>query len=197
MHHRWPPHDFEAAVVRLRAPATDVQLVICSNVFQAMHPFLIRPVPILVPALRMRARELPRIVNAYARDAIESLGADNAYFTADDRRWVIEHAAGSLTAIETATLRLVALRQAGGVTNQAAARLGMACISLARRLARRPVDHAAGLAERHEAQGGRFDLGQRSGGAIEHPPPIGFSEARIVRAERVERIPRIPVDNPR
>jgi hypothetical protein len=62
---------------------------------------------------------------------------------------------------------------------------------------RRPVGHAAGLPERHEAQGGRFDLGQRLRGAIEHPPLIGFGEARIVRAERVESIARIRVDDPR
>jgi hypothetical protein len=122
----------------LRDPSTDVQLVICSDASQATHPFLVRPVPLLVPPLGMRARELPRIVDAYARDARDELGADDECFTADDRRWVIEHAAGSLTAIETATLRLVALRQADGVTNRAAKRLGMAHISLARWLARRP-----------------------------------------------------------
>ncbi len=138
MQRRWRPHDFEAAVVMLRDPSTDVQLVVCSDGSQALHPFLIRPVPIRVPPLSARVRELPQIVDAYARDAIEALGADDECFTADDRRWVIDHDARTLPEIEAATLRLVALRQAGGVTNRAAKRLGMATISLARWLARRP-----------------------------------------------------------
>ncbi len=136
MHHRWRPHDFEAAVVMLRDPSSDVQLVVCSDMSQATHPFLVRPVPLLVPPLGMRVRELPRIVDAYARDAIEALGADNACFTKADRRWVLDRAPLSLVVIETATLRLVALRQAGTV-NGAARRLGMAHVSFTRWLDRR------------------------------------------------------------
>jgi hypothetical protein len=135
MRHRRPPDDFEATVVMLRDPATDVQLVICSDVFEAMHPFLIRPVPILVPALGMRVRELPRIVDGYARDALDALGADAACFTKADRRWVLDRAPRSLAEIETATLRRVALRQAGTIGG-AARRLGMSHISLTRWLDR-------------------------------------------------------------
>ena len=136
MRHGRPPDDFEATVVMLRDPSSDVQLVICSDVFQAMHPFLIRPVPILVPALGMRVRELPRIVDAYARDALDALGADDACFTKADRRWVLDRAPRSLAEIETATLRLVALRQAGTIDG-AARRRGMAHVSLTRWLGRR------------------------------------------------------------
>ncbi len=137
-HHRLPA-DFDRMARMARAPSSDVQLVICSDVFHAMDPFLIRPVPIRVPPLSARVRELPQIVDEYARDAIEALGADDdAGFTEADRRWVLDRAPRSLAEIETATLRLVALRQAGGVTNRAAKRLGMATISLARWLARRP-----------------------------------------------------------
>jgi hypothetical protein len=138
MHHRRRPRDFEAAVAMLRDPSTDVQLVVCSDASQATHPFLVRPVPLLVPPLTARAHELPRIVDAYARDAIEALGADRARFTTADRRWVLDRAPRSLVEIETATLRLVALRQAGTV-NGAAKRLGMAHVSLTRWLDRRPV----------------------------------------------------------
>jgi hypothetical protein len=123
--------------VMLRDPSSDVQLVICSDVFQAMHPFLIRPVPIVVPALGMRVRELPRIVDGYARDALDALGADDACFTQADRRWVLDRSPRSLAEIETATLRLVALRQAGTIDG-AARRLGMAHVSLTRWLGRRP-----------------------------------------------------------
>jgi DNA-binding NtrC family response regulator len=129
------PADFDAAAVALRA--TDVQLVICSDLSRTMHPFLIRPVPIRVRPLTARASELPRIVDAYARDAIEALGADDdAGFTAADRTWVLDHAARTLPAIETATLRRVALRQAGTV-NGAARRLGMSPATLSQWLGRR------------------------------------------------------------
>jgi hypothetical protein len=137
MHYRRRPHDFEAAVAMLRDPSTDVQLVVCADAFQATHPFLVRPVPLLVPPLTARAHELPRIVDAYARDAIEALGADRSHFTTADRRWVLDRDPRSLAEIETATLRLVALRQAGTV-NGAVKRLGMAHVSFTRWLARRP-----------------------------------------------------------
>jgi DNA-binding NtrC family response regulator len=132
---RRPPADFDAAAVELRA--TDVQLVLCANASQTMHPFLIRPVPIRVPPLTARAHELPRIVDAYARDAIEALGADDdAGFTAADRTWVIDHGARTLPEIETATLRRVALRQAGSIVG-AAKRLGMSHVALLQWLDRR------------------------------------------------------------
>jgi hypothetical protein len=127
-------------VAKLRDPSTDVQLVVCADAFQATHPFLVRPVPLLVPPLTARAHELPRIVDAYARDAIEALGADRTGFTTADQRWVLDRAPRSLVEVETATLRLVALRQAGTIGG-AARRLGMAPVSLTRWLARRPVVH--------------------------------------------------------
>jgi len=131
------PFEFEQMVVLVRDPAADVMVIVCSGVFHIMHPFLIRPVPIRVPALRMREREVPRIVDEYAADAIRALGASDADFTNGDRRWVIDHRVKSLADIETATLRLVAFRQAGGVVSRAAARLGLSHISLAGWLDRR------------------------------------------------------------
>jgi hypothetical protein len=134
------PADFDAAAVEVRA--TDVQLVICADVFHAMHPFLIRPVPIRVPPLKARARELPRIVDEYARDAIEALGVDDAGFTAADRTWVLDHAATTLPEIEKATLRRVALRQAGSIGG-AAKRLGMSPVALSQWLGRRRTGGAS------------------------------------------------------
>jgi hypothetical protein len=134
------PAEFDAAAVEVRA--TDVQLVLCSDVFQAMHPFLIRPVPIRVPPLKARAHELPRIVDEYARDAIEALGVDDAGFTAADRTWVLDHAARTLPEIETATLRRVALRQAGSIVG-AAKRLGMSHVALLQWLDRRRTGGAS------------------------------------------------------
>ena len=70
------------------------------------------------------------------RDASRALGADDAGFTEADRAWVLDHAASTLADIETATIRLVAIRQAGS-PERAAARLGMSAGALTQWLRRR------------------------------------------------------------
>ena len=137
LRHRRLPIDFERMVVLVRAPETDAMVIVCSDASHDMHPFLIRPVPIRVPPLRIREHELPRIVDEYAADAISALGASGTDFTSGDRQWVIDRSTGSLAEIETATVRLVALRQAGGVITRAAARLGLSHVALGQWLDRR------------------------------------------------------------
>jgi hypothetical protein len=138
MRHRRLPHDFASTVRLLRDPATSVQIINCSDVLRAaMHPFVIRPATLRVPTLEARAHELPRIVDEYADDAVSTLGARAAHFTKADRRWVLDHATSSLAEIETATLRLVALRQAEGVVFRAAARLDLSNVGLTQWLQRR------------------------------------------------------------
>jgi hypothetical protein len=85
----------------------------------------------LVPPLRERAGDLKRIVDEYARDAIAALRAPRAGFTNRDRAWILQHRASSLSEIEKATLRLVAIRASRSIS-AAAARLGMAPVSLLR-----------------------------------------------------------------
>jgi hypothetical protein len=114
----------------------DVCLVVCTDRCDDVHPLLVRPEPIVVPPLAMRASELPRIIDEYAADAIAELGAPDTGFTDDDRAWVNEHAATSLVEIEKATLRLVALRVSRNMS-RAAARLGIAPVSLSRWVGRR------------------------------------------------------------
>jgi hypothetical protein len=133
---RWPPRHFPALVKKVRDPATAVQFIVCTDVLQALHPFLVLPVPIVVPALKRRARALPRIVDEYASEALFKLGADAACFTSDDRSWVIEHAAKTLPEIGRATMRLVAIRQTGSIA-KAAARLGLSYVTLYQWLNRR------------------------------------------------------------
>ena len=84
-----------------------------------------------------RTGELPRIIDEYANDAIARFGA-GATFAARDHAWVMEHAATSLEEIETATLRLVALRM-GDSVNSAATRLGMSHAALSRWMKRRQL----------------------------------------------------------
>jgi hypothetical protein len=130
------PHDFPAVLDRLREPEPGVRLVVCSPRRGGTHAML--AVTIEVPPLAGRAKELRRIVEEYALDALAELGEPRGSFTAADRDWVLAHEATSLADIEKATLRLIALRTSGNV-NRAAARLGMAHVSLARWIGRRKL----------------------------------------------------------
>lgn len=92
--------------------------------------------PIEVPPLRLREVELPRIVRAYADEALATLRASSSCFSEEDAAWVMRRGAKSLSEIEKATLRIVALSKAGKVC-RAARLLGMASVSLSRWLDRR------------------------------------------------------------
>jgi hypothetical protein len=131
------PEDFSELVTLVRKPDAHMQLIVTASGQYETHPFLILPVPIRVPSLRVRTDELPRIVDEYAVDAITELRAlPRPGFTAADRQWVLENAPMTLAEIEKATLRLVAIRASRNMSG-AAARLGMAPVSLSRWLDRR------------------------------------------------------------
>jgi hypothetical protein len=132
------PEDFAELVRLVRKPDAHVQLIVTASGRYETHPFLIRPVPIRVPSLRVRDRELPRIVDEYALDATAELSVPSTSFTKADRQWVLERAPSTLPEIEKATLRLVALRVSTNLS-QAAARLGMAPVSLSRWIGRRKL----------------------------------------------------------
>jgi len=91
-----------------------------------------------VSPLARRSAELDRIIAEYADDAIAELCAPRGSFTAPDHAWVRQYAATSLAEIEAATLRLVALCTSHNWAH-AAARLGMARVSLSRWLGRREL----------------------------------------------------------
>ena len=134
------PVDFTALLARLHEPDPRVQLIVCSE-RDDRGVRLAGPVPIFVPPLRERASEVPRIVEAYAAEAVVALAPvraqDSCFFTGDDLRWVVECMATSLPEIEKATLRIVALRMSANLS-VAAERLGMVPVSLTRWLDRRP-----------------------------------------------------------
>jgi hypothetical protein len=129
------PDDFHALVARLRC-ANDVLCVLCAGQLAGPHLPFILPAPLTVPPLTERSAELDRIIAEYADDAIAELAAPATTFTADDHAWVRERAATSHADIEKATLRLVTVRTSRNVSH-AAARLGMAPVSLSRWLGRR------------------------------------------------------------
>jgi hypothetical protein len=130
------PRDYPVLVALVRDPISDVLVIVCTKARHAMDPLVILPAPIVIPPLRARADELPRIVAEYAADAIARLGADASAFTAADQTWVLDHAARTLGEIEVATLRRVALRREGSVAG-AARLLKQSYVSLASWLGRR------------------------------------------------------------
>jgi hypothetical protein len=132
------PDDFPALAAQLRA-TDDVLFIVCTE-HDDPDPLLIRPAPIVVPSLAGRAAEFDRVIAEYAADAIVELGAPRGSFTDADRAWVRRHAAISLAEVEKATLRLVAIRTSRNMSC-AAARLGMAPVSLGRWLDRRKLPH--------------------------------------------------------
>lgn len=129
------PDDFQALVARLRS-ADEVLCVLCTGRLTGTYLPFILPAPLVVPPLAERSADLDRIIAEYAGDAIAELAAPAASFTADDHAWVRDHAAASLAEIEAATLRVVALYTSRNPSH-AAARLGMAPVSLNKWLGRR------------------------------------------------------------
>ena len=134
---RRPPQGFSSLVAWLR-DSDDVQYICLA---EDSLPWLVRPGPIEIPPLAGRTSELPRIVDEYVSDAIVELspGLGGLVLGQRDRAWLVERAATmSLSEIEKAALRLVALRSSPNVS-QAASRLGMAAVSLSRWVGRREL----------------------------------------------------------
>jgi hypothetical protein len=144
------PHDLPELLGLVDEPDSGVQLIVCMR-SHARGGLLAGSMPIEVPPLGVREAELPRIVQAYADDAIAALHAPASCFSEDDHDWVMKHDARSLSEIEKATLRIVALKKTDSV-HQAAKVLGMAPVSLSRWLDRRmSLAVPARQTGRHEA----------------------------------------------
>jgi hypothetical protein len=144
------PRDFSLLLERLREPEPSVQLVVCLD-RDDRGALLAGPVPIDVPPMRERAREVPRLVEAFAEDAIAALGAPAGCLTHDELAWVAKKSATSMADIEKGTLRLVA-RKVSGNLGQAAALLGMAPVSLTRWLERRAAPQWVGRVSSEDTQ---------------------------------------------
>jgi len=130
------PKDFHSVLNKFRDPNSQVRLVLCAQTPE--HCELDLTIPITVPPLASRLDELDQIITEYAGDAIAELSAPPTSFLPADRDWVRVHSASSLPDIEKATLRLVAIRESRNLS-AAAARLGMAPVSLSRWIGRRKL----------------------------------------------------------
>lgn len=135
MRSRRLPQDLPELMRLLDARDNRVQLIVCMSSHERSR-LPICPMPIEVPPLGVREMELPRIIQAYAADAITELCAEPSCFSDEDQDWVMKHSARSLSEIEKATLRVVAFNKTGSVS-RAAASLGLASVSLSRWLDRR------------------------------------------------------------
>lgn len=133
---RLPP-DFAATVAQIQNEA-DLMLVVCADREDEASPLLVRPAPLRLPPLVERSGDMLRIIDEYGHDAVAELRVPPPGFTTVERTWVRAHAATSLAEIEKATLRLVAIRSSRNVSG-AAARLGMAPVSLSRWIRRRTL----------------------------------------------------------
>jgi hypothetical protein len=131
------PSDFDEAFERLDDPGVRVQLFVCSEKEINGRPY--RTKSIIVSPVSERPDELPWIVDEYASDALIELGGRyERHYKPDDRAWVIAEESHSLNTIQTATLRLVALRMTGNLT-RAAMKLGMTRTSLKSWIGRRKL----------------------------------------------------------
>jgi hypothetical protein len=145
------PADFDEVVAAVRGAASRVLLVICAHALPRGTDIASQVVTvfrsILLPPLSHRARELTRIIDAYADDAIATLGG---WLTPEDRTWIARNASDTLSQIEMATRRIVVLHACDESVKTAAKVLEMAHGSLSDWLARRTLPESSPLPSIHE-----------------------------------------------
>jgi hypothetical protein len=132
------PREAPAVLDETRASRPRIQLIICVPENERSRVESLLADPVVIPPLATRDHELDRIISEYAIEAMRELGTARSIFTAEDHEWVRTSSASSLLEIEKGTRRLVALR-AGRTMSGAAARLGMAPVSLSRWFERRDI----------------------------------------------------------
>jgi hypothetical protein len=120
------PSDLRDLMRGLRRPECQTQLVVCSERVGEAEVF--NAAPIVVPPLASRKEEIDRLIGEYARDAAGLLGLGQDWLSNPERMWIRNHMR-TLAAIQKATIRLAAIRQAGSRT-QGAARLGISHVAM-------------------------------------------------------------------
>jgi hypothetical protein len=126
------PRDFSEILNAFREPENPTQLMICSR-----GTLLPNAAQIDLPPLDSRRSDLPRIAREYIEDAIHALHASDDCLDQRDIEWILTFGdALTISGIEKAALRAVALKMSGDLT-EAARMLGMARVSLERWIKRR------------------------------------------------------------
>jgi len=127
------PSDIDRLCLSRRNDSPSVAVFVCLHDDDAVRDLLCRPLDI--PSLSAHAPEAERLVQESIDDAAGALGAATVRIPGPLRHAIIVRV-GSFAELEKTSLRLVALASARNVTH-AAARLGMAPVSLTRWLGRR------------------------------------------------------------
>jgi hypothetical protein len=91
---------------------------------------------ITLTPLSERAKEIKRMIDEYAAEALTMIGAARETFTPQDASWVQRRNPQSHSEIQIAVTRIAAIRHFGGVT-RAAAYLGISHVALSRWRSRR------------------------------------------------------------
>lgn len=130
------PRDFKEVRETLKDPSTQVQLVVCADKPRESKPYQVEP--IVVPPLKSRRPEIPRVIAEYAEEAALELAATFRLGSAD-RDWVLKYSATSISEIDKGTRRLLAIRQHDDNITAAARALGMAVSSLRGWIGRRAL----------------------------------------------------------
>jgi hypothetical protein len=130
------PHDIADAI----DPEADVRLVVACETLEDARAAIAavgRSEFIELPSIASRANELDRLVNEYAVDAVQTLGAAAPMFREHEMSWIRASNPTTLEDVETTALRIVALRNWG--VNAGAEKLGISHAALSRWASRRKI----------------------------------------------------------
>jgi hypothetical protein len=135
------PDDFDEVASAVQGPYAKALLMVCAHAPPKGNDVASRIVTsvrsIYLSPLSNRPRELRRIIDAYAADAIAELGG--GWLAPADWEWIEQNASGSLELIDMATRRIIALNLCDEGVTRAAKLLSMSHGSLSDWLARRTL----------------------------------------------------------
>jgi hypothetical protein len=127
------------ALSTLYRPDASAQIMVC--LASKKHSgLLLGSMPIELPSLRGRETEWDTLIDEYVGEACAALAVPTTGPTDDERRWIMQRAR-TLADIEKAVFRLVTIKHSKSLS-KAAARLGMAPVSLSRWWKRRALPPA-------------------------------------------------------
>ena len=127
------PRDFALFTEALRTPPYKFQVIICAASLSEARVHL--ATPIAIPPLSQRRDEIVKIIDEYVQEALQAFRSHEP-IAPQDKIWIAEHSADSVSEIEKGASRLIALRLAGSAAG-AASLLGLNHSSLLRWIARR------------------------------------------------------------
>jgi hypothetical protein len=129
------PADFDEMADSLRGSGPTAQVFVCLSDLDRIRVRDLLSPPIEIPSLGGRAGDLDRLVGEFLADATRALGVAGMRFSGRASDSVLRGVT-SLAELERGVLRLVAIKSTPNLS-QAAARLGVALVSLSRWVDRR------------------------------------------------------------